>query len=282
MDPALRQEAADLLVMDALSTTTIEREIGQAAEWTLARFERSGARCGSYELRGLLGHGGMGAVYLAERVDGEVVQQAAVKLLRHGADLPALRQRFLEERQILATLSHPNVAKLLDAGHREDGQPYLVMEYIQEQPIDVYAPGLSLPQTLALFLKVCAAVSYMHRNLVIHRDLKPSNIRVTAEGKPKLLDFGIAKVIDEKFDSTLKNMRIGTPDYASPEQWAARRITTASDTYSLGAVLYKMLTGEAPRYSMGDFSNRMPAAIGGIAITQPSGRAPLVKRRSSS
>jgi len=135
----------------------------------------------------------MGSVYSAQRVDGEVAQRVAVKLLRPGMDDPTLRQRFLAERQILAALSHPNIARLLDAGHREDGQPYLVMEYVEGKTIDRFAAGRSVRQNIALFRKVCAAVGYLHCNLVVHRDLKPANILVTPEGEPKLLDFGIAK-----------------------------------------------------------------------------------------
>ena len=186
----------------------------------LARLEPKDLPCGPYRLGDLLGRGGMGTVYLAERVDGEVAQRVAVKLLRPGADDPELRQRFLAERQILATLSHPNIARLLDAGHREDGQPYLVMEYVEGKAIDVYTAGLGIRQKITLFLKVCAAVGYLHRNLVVHRDLKPANILVTDEGEPKLLDFGIAKMLDLTTDSTVTGMRMLTPDYASPEQVA--------------------------------------------------------------
>src|SRR5580693_2090170 len=142
----IRTEVERLIAFDASPTIRLEKKIGQVAEWTLARIERNGLRCGAYELGDLVGRGGMGRVYSAERVDGEVSQRAAVKLLEPGADIPPLRRRFLEERQILANLSHPNVAKLLDAGHREDGQPYLVMEYIEGQPIDVYARALSARQ----------------------------------------------------------------------------------------------------------------------------------------
>jgi serine/threonine protein kinase len=131
-------------------------------------------------------------------VDGELTQRVAIKLLRPGSDQPAVRQRFLTERQILATLSHPNIATLLDAGHREDGQPYLVMEYLEGQAIDLHSNELSVRQKIHLFLKVCAAVAYMHRNLVVHRDLKPANILVTSEGEPKLLDFGIAKILEPR------------------------------------------------------------------------------------
>src|SRR5262249_36572101 len=143
-------------------------------------------------------------------------------------------------------LSHPHIAKLLDAGHREDGQPYLVMDHVKGTPIDSYAQGLSSRCKVALFLKVCSAVNYLHVNLVVHRDLKPGNILVTDDGEPKLLDFGIAKMLDLATDSTATGMRMLTPDYASPEQVAGGAITTATDIYSLGAVLYTLLTGVAP------------------------------------
>src|SRR6202044_477859 len=196
--------------------------------------------CGPYRLGNLLGRGGMGSVYMAERADGGVRQRVAVKLLRSGADPPQFRAFFLSERQILAKLSHPNIARLLDAGHREDGQPYLVMEYVEGKTIDVFAAGISARQKIALFLKVCAAVSYLHRNLVVHRDLKPSNILVTEDREPKLLDFGIAKILDMGGDATVTSVRMMTPEYASPEQAAGGRMTTATDIYSLGAVLYKL------------------------------------------
>src|SRR5262249_11526254 len=131
--------------------------------------------------------------------------------------------------------------------HRDDGQPYLVMEYVEGQPIDAYASALGIRPIISLFLKVCTAVSYLHQNLVVHRDLKPSNILVTRDGEPKLLDFGIAKILEPAPDTTITNMRMLTPDYASPEQMQGGLITTASDVYSLGAVLYKLLTGATPR-----------------------------------
>ena len=184
-------------------------------------------------------------------------QRVAVKLLRPGEDPPQFRRWFLSERQILATLSHPNIARLLDAGHREDGQPYLVMEYVRGKTIDVYCAGLSVRQKIALFLKVCAAVSYLHRNLVVHRDLKPSNILVTEEREPKLLDFGIAKILDSAGDATVTSVRMLTPEYASPEQAGGERMTTATDIYSLGAVLYKLLTGASPYQSTG----KLPASL---------------------
>ena len=160
----------------------------------------------------------MGAVFLAKRADGEVEQRVAIKFVRSAAEETTFRDRFLRERQILASLSHPGIARLLDAGHTAGGQPYLVMEYIDGTPIDVYAETLDLRGKLRLFLLVCDAISYAHRNLVIHRDLKPSNILVEAGGQPKLLDFGIARILDEQTDRNLTKELLLTPDYASPEQ----------------------------------------------------------------
>jgi serine/threonine-protein kinase len=198
-----------LLEFDS-QATTLEMDIGQVARRAVAGFERNNMQCGPYRLGRLLGRGGMGTVYLAERVDGELAQQVAVKLLRPGADDPELRRRFLAERQILATLSHPNIARLLDAGHRKDGQPYLVIEYVEGKTIDAYTSEFGMRSKIRLFLKVCAAVGYLHRNLVVHRDLKPANILVTDEGDPKLLDFGIAKMLDLCTDCTQTGMRILT------------------------------------------------------------------------
>jgi serine/threonine protein kinase len=186
----------------------------------------------------------MGDVYLAERADGEVQQRVAIKFLRTGSLLPSLRSRFLRERQILAGLNHPGIARLLDVGHK-DGQPYLVMEYVPGARIDQYAAGRELREIFELFLKVCDAVSYAHRNLVIHRDLKPSNIVIDENGQPKLLDFGIAKILDSPEDTRTID-RMLTPDYASPEQLRGDPQTTATDIYSLGAVLYNLLTGRVP------------------------------------
>src|SRR5262245_47884260 len=180
-----------------------------------APFEE-GARCGPYRLVRQLGSGGLGTVYLAERADGELEQLVAIKFLRAGEDLPSFRERFLRERQILASLNHPGIARLLDAGH-ENGHPYLVMEYVNGTRIDQFAAGLDTPRILELFLEVCEAVAYAHRNLIIHRDLKPSNILIDASGKPKLLDFGIAKILDAP-EQTRTQDRLLTPEYASPEQ----------------------------------------------------------------
>jgi len=276
IDPKTQREVEELVSFDAMNTTSLERDIGRIALGAIARVEPQDLSCGPYYLRSLLGRGGMGSVYLAERVDGEIRQRVAVKLLRPGADHPQLRQRFLAERQILATLSHPNIARLLDAGHRDDGQPYLVMEHVEGKTIDAYTAGLGLRDKVTLFLKVCAAVSYLHRNLVVHRDLKPANILVTDEGEPKLLDFGIAKILDLTTDSTVTSLRMLTPDYASPEQVAGGPVSTATDIYSLGAVLYKILTGVSPHQFEGDSTDAIALAISSRQIT-PAKLRPALK-----
>ena len=277
IDANTRREVEQLVAFDSPATGQLDGEIGQVALGAMAQVERQDLLCGPYRLGRLLGRGGMGSVYSAERVDGEVSQRVAVKLLRPGADDLHLRQRFLAERQILAPLSHPNIAKLLDAGHREDGQPYLVMDYIEGRTIDVYAAELSARQKIAIFLKVCAAVSYLHRNLVVHRDLKPANVLVTEDGEPKLLDFGIAKLLDLTGDSTMTHLRMLTPDYASPEQVAGGPITTATDIYSLGAVLYQLLTGMSPHRVDGDSAEAIASAVSSGRITPPSRLAPHLK-----
>ncbi len=208
---------------------------------------QAGLRIGPYEVVRELGHGGMGVVYLAARADHAYDKQVAIKLVR-GAFVDAyLAERFRDERQILASLNHPCIAHLLDGGTTPDGMPYLVMEHVEGEPIDAYCEqrGLSTRQRLALFRQVCDAVHYAHRNLVIHRDLKPSNILVTPEGTPKLLDFGIAKLVrrDMHAEATVRSF---TPDYASPEQVRGEPITTASDVYTLGVLLYFLLTQRKP------------------------------------
>ena len=222
-----------------------------------------------YRLLKIIGLGGMGAVYLAERADGEVQQRVAVKLLPPGAGL-AQRERFLQERQILATVTHPNVARLVDAGHWEHGQPYLAMEYVDGQSIELFTAKLDLAETIRLFVKVCAAVAYLHRQLIVHRDLKPSNILVTADGEPKVLDFGIAKLLDLDAHVTMTRMRVLTPAYASPEQIAGRRLSTASDIYSLGALLYRLITGRSTHADAGDSAEEVVAAVSSRDAVPPS------------
>lgn len=173
----------------------------------------------------------------------------------------AFQDRFLQERQILARLNHPGIARLLDAGHTSDGQPYLAMDYIDGSPIDQYAESLTLREKLLLFIDVCGAISYAHRNLIIHRDLKPSNILVDRSGHPKLLDFGIAKILDAGIEQTQAADQLLTPEYASPEQIRGSAQTTSTDIYSLGAVLYKLLTSRSPHTLPAQTRQELIAAI---------------------
>ena len=211
----------------------------------------AGRQFGAYEVIREIGRGGLGAVYLAARADDEYRKEVAIKLVRRGLDTEDILRRFRNERQILAQLDHPNIARLIDGGTTDDGLPYFVMEYVKGEPINAYCDrhALSTAERLNLFRKVCAAVAFAHQNLVIHRDLKPSNILVTQEGEPKLLDFGIAKLLgpgDELFTQTIPALRVMTPEYASPEQVKGEKIMTTSDVYSLGALLYELLTGQRP------------------------------------
>ena len=276
VSPDTRSEVEALLEFDPRASEFLQHDVSVAAVRALPQLEANGLRCGPYRLLRLLGRGGMGAVYLAERADGEVAQRVAVKLLAPGAGTRQ-RDRFLQERQILAALSHPNIARMLDAGHVDNYQPYLAMEYVEGRPIDVVAAGLTIRAKIALFLKVCAAVAYLHRNLVVHRDLKPGNILVTSDGEPKLLDFGISKFLDPATDSTVTGMRMLTPDYASPEQVTGGKVSTAADIYSLGAVLYQLLTGHLPHH----FEERSPGALERAIVlrevTAPGKWAPELK-----
>ncbi len=206
---------------------------------------------GKYKIVKLIARGGMGLVYLGER-DDEVKQQAAVKIISPGFVSESVLKRFRNERQTLANLNHPNISRLLDAGITVDGIQFLVMEYIDGIPVDEYCDknNLNIKERMKLFLKIASVVQYAHHNLVIHRDLKPSNILITPDGEPKLLDFGIAKILDkdgsDNENLTIKGITNFTPEYASPEQVMGENITTASDVYSLGIVLYKLLTGHNP------------------------------------
>jgi eukaryotic-like serine/threonine-protein kinase len=213
-----------------------------------------GDRIGPYRVQRTLGSGGMGEVYLAERADAQFEQHVAIKVVHGGALAVAMHSRLKLERQILAQLDHPNIAHLLDGGALPDGSAYIVMEYVDGAAIDVFCDSnrLDINARLRLFQTVCAAVHYAHQNLIVHRDLKPSNILVTAAGVPKLLDFGIAKLLDDRQAArhtlavTQADIRIMTPDHASPEQVRGQAITTSSDVYVLGVLLYKLLCGTSP------------------------------------
>ncbi|MBW3630970.1 MAG: protein kinase [Gemmatimonadetes bacterium] len=253
-DPGLREEVERLIAAHERAGQFIEvPALASGGSWVQARIHPApGHRFGPYRVAGEIARGGMGAVYLAERADGQYERRVALKVIKGGMDTHLVLERFRAERQILAQLDHPNIARLLDGGTTEAGQPYFVMEYIEGEAIDRYVQvrGLSVPERLRLFLQVCDAVSYAHGHRVVHRDIKPANILVTGEGVPKLLDFGIAKVLESEVDdaasSTTTGLRLLTPRYASPEQVQGRRATTASDIYSLGVVLYELLTGCSP------------------------------------
>jgi serine/threonine protein kinase len=238
-DAELRKEVESLLSFHEQAESFIETPAvkitpelftDQATELMVGR------HIGPYKILREIGHGGMGAVYLAVRDDDQYQKRVAIKLVKRGMDTDDIVRRFRNERQILASLDHPNIAKLLDGGTTDDGLPYFVMEHIEGAPIDKYCDThkLSTVERLALFRTVCAAVHYAHQNLIVHRDLKPSNILVTADGTPKLLDFGIAKLLNPELsartiDPTRTELRLMTPEYASPEQIRGEPITTASD-----------------------------------------------------
>ncbi|HKP85642.1 MAG TPA: protein kinase [Blastocatellia bacterium] len=212
-----------------------------------------GRRVGAYRIERQVGRGGMGAVYEATRADNVFRRRVAIKLVKRGMDTDFILRRFRNERQILASLDHLNIARMFDGGTTDEGLPYFVMEYIEGQPLYRYADGqrLTVRERAALFRSVCDAIHYAHQKHVIHRDIKPSNILVTSEGVPKLLDFGIAKLLDpelaaETIDVTLTAMRLMTPEYASPEQVRGDPVTPASDIYSLGVLLYELLSGHRP------------------------------------
>jgi WD40 repeat protein/predicted Ser/Thr protein kinase len=250
-DLELRREAESLLAasdqaanfLDSPALPALDTSDDQAASLT-------GQAFGPYCLSREIGRGGMGVVYLAARFDDEFQKQVAVKLVQSGPRNKDLLLRFRRERQILANLEHPNIARLLDGGTTAQGQPFLVMEYVEGTPLTEYCDEhrLSIPDRLKLFRSVCEAVQYAHQNLVIHRDLKPSNILVTAEGSVKLLDFGVAKLLDgdSGFAAATTIGQLMTPEYASPEQIRGEPVTTASDVYSLGIVLYELLSGRYP------------------------------------
>src|SRR6202045_913943 len=255
-NPELRRELESLLVAheqsgtDFLNTPPVPTVA--IMEDTQPRELFIGRRIGPYQIVNQIGAGGMGEVYRAFRID-EYEKEVAIKVVRAGQESGFSVGRFKNERQILATLDHPNIARLLDGGTTDNGLPYFVMELIEGKPIDEYCEShkLSTEDRLRLFSQVCSAVQYAHQHLIIHRDIKPSNILVTSDDTPKLLDFGIAKIMDAEvtagqFVSTLTIFRAFTPEYASPEQVKGDPITTASDVYSLGVVLYELLIGCSP------------------------------------
>jgi eukaryotic-like serine/threonine-protein kinase len=292
--PAIRAEVRRLL--DLLDEA--EEFLGEAAAEYAAPLLALGvegaeadgappARVGPYRVLGEAGQGGMGTVYLAERDDEHFRQRVALKLLRGaGATDPHLLRRFREERQILASLEHPHIARLLDGGVTGDGVPFFAMEYVEGVPIDRFCDerGLAVEQRVTLFRAVCDGVQYAHRKLVVHRDLKPSNILVTAAGSPKLLDFGIAKLLEAGSASpagppTSTGMRLMTPEYASPEQVRGEPVSTASDVYSLGVLLYLLLSGRPPYAAPPRRPHELARSILETEPERPSAVAPAALRR---
>jgi serine/threonine protein kinase len=257
-DDELRREVESLLASHEESEEFLNTPAAELSHALSMLDDSSGEfpripRVGPYQLERRIGRGGMGSVWLASRFDHEYERKVAVKMVKHGMDTAEILRRFRMERQVLAGLDHPNIARLIDGGSTTEGLPYLVMEYVEGTPIDHYCESRQIPisDRLKLFRHVCAAVQYAHSNLVVHRDIKAGNILVTSEGVPKLLDFGIAKLIRSEFSTlaaaeTRPEMRPMTLDYASPEQVRGDSITTATDVYSLGVLLYKLLTGKFP------------------------------------
>lgn len=239
-DDDLRRYVESLLLAGQEADGFLEHAIQEAAEGLVHQ------RIGPYQLVRALGRGGMGSVFLAVRADDEYQSQVAIKLIRTGLDSPDLRARFRSERQILANLDHPNIARLLDGGTTESGTPYVVMEFVDGEAILEYCDRrrLSTTERLKLFRKVCAAVECAHQNLVVHRDIKPGNIMITADGRAKIADFGIAKFTDA--EATRTTTVLGTPAYMAPEQLRGGNIDARSDIFSLGAMFYWIITGQKP------------------------------------
>jgi non-specific serine/threonine protein kinase/serine/threonine-protein kinase len=284
-DEELRSEVESLIACEDRAQTFIESPALEVAAALLARdHQRSsaGRRIGAYEVVGLIGEGGMGSVLRAVRADDQYKRQVAIKLVKPGSGTNSIVNRFLAERQILASLDHPNIARLFDGGVTEEGLPYFVMEYIEGLPIVEYSDGhkLTTVERLKLFRSVCSAVNYAHQNLVVHRDIKPTNILVTSDGAAKLLDFGIAKLLDGDTSSQTSNppattQHFMTPGYASPEQVRGDPITTSSDQYSLGVLLYELLTGHRPY----NFKSSAPQEIARVICEQEPERPSTAIRR---
>jgi serine/threonine-protein kinase len=262
------EAAADPRLAGEVRSLVRAHELGEA--------EGFPRRVGPYRLERLVGRGGMGEVWLATRADGQFEQRVALKFVRAGIGSAALAPRFRQERQMLASLNHPNITKLLDGGISPDGRSYLVMEWVEGEPLLDFCEkrGMDLRARLALFRTLCSAVEHAHQNLVVHRDIKPANVLVTADGSPKLLDFGIAKLTDTDGAATATAMPLMTLRYASPEQVRGAPSTTGGDVYSLGVTLFELLTGEAP-YPVAD--ETLPAMVTAITSGEVR-RASSVKR----
>ena len=282
LDPAMRAKVEALLSHHERARRFIEKSAVELMAATLVRekMPEVNEAIGNYEILSLIGSGGMGEVYLAE--DGQLHRKVALKIVRRGLYSGNIIRRFQREEQILASLTHPNIARLYGGAVTSEGIPYFVMEYVDGARLDYYCDEqkLTIRERLQLFRRICSAVSYAHQHLVIHRDLKPANIRVAADGEPKLLDFGIAKLLEPQTsniaEQTMTLLGVMTPEYASPEQVRAETMTTASDVYSLGVVLYELLTGQKPY----QIANRSPANVERAIMEQEPPRPSMAVARS--
>jgi len=271
-DPELLAEVESLLENDHDAESALRSLVADdLTEMTKSSISADlGSQVGPYLLVRELDSGGMGVVYLAVRSDDHYFQIVAIKMIRKGLDSAELVQRFRVERQILATLNHPNIGAILDGGDTKEGRPFIVMEYVEGQPITLASEGraLSIRQRIELFRSLCSAVHYAHQKQIIHRDIKPSNVMVTPEGVVKLIDFGTSKPLEPQLvlkddTPTETGFRMMTPDYASPEQLQGKQLTTATDVYSLGVLLFELLTGSRP-YTLRGLS---PAAAERVLLT---------------
>jgi serine/threonine protein kinase/tetratricopeptide (TPR) repeat protein len=281
-DDELRREVQSLLDSDRKSGEKITRAVEDEAQSLFGLSPIIGSRLGSYRVVREIGRGGMGAVYLAVRDDDQFQKNVAIKLVKRGMDTSEVLRRFRHERRILAGLDHAYIARLIDGGTAPDGRPFFVMDYVEGQPIDTFCRdhALNLHDRCRLFLKVCEAVSHAHRNLVIHRDLKPGNIFVAPDGTPKLLDFGVAKLLvpdeDPQLTATGMQARLLTPQYASPEQVMGRPVDTTTDVYSLGGVFYELLTGACAQHLNSTSPEEIERVICIQEVPPPSATKPAV------
>ena len=279
-DGEMRASVESMLAMEARAEELLNTQVVPGA--ALRSEDPAPEQIGPYRILREIGRGGMGVVYLGERADGEFRRQAAIKVITSGLRDADLERRFRRERQILATLEHPGIARMLDGGATAQGQPYFVMEYVAGVPLPAYCEktGAGVEARLKLFLAVCDAVEYAHQRLIVHRDLKPGNILVTADGTAKLLDFGLARVTDATAgeDLTMTGVALMTPAYASPEQVRGDEITYASDVYSLGVVLYELLTGHRPYR----FKNYAPAEVERVVCETEAERPSTIVTRVES
>ena len=279
-NPALRAEIESLLASHDHANDFIEMPAFANTLKVITELpveQLAGQRIGQYKIIREIGRGGMGTVYLAERADEQYQKLVAIKVVRRGMDTEDILRRFRNERQILANLDHPNIARLLDGGTTDDGLPFLVMDYVEGMPVTDYCDHhrLTTNKRLKLFRMICAAVQHAHQHQVVHRDLKPSNILITTDGTPKLLDFGIAKVLNPELsaltvEQTLTELRVLTPDYASPEQVRGEKIKATSDVYSLGVLLYELLTGHRPYRSTSTPTHELARVICELEPAKPS------------